>query len=214
MTRATRLPNASLSDSAVYGLCQTLGAKLAKKGFRVTSGYGPGVGVPAVSAAFSEDPLRARFYLRKAGKSVYNRTAPAIVVPSHDESFGAMRQRFVLELSLLVALGGVNYQAGIRSGAIEEIELALKHQIPTILIPQAGGHVYEYQQQFLGRIGAAYPDPLAAFIRAANEKVWALSAPELEGSSAGDRMVSLFEDVIYKAVGAAIRDRSVGRKEW
>lgn len=209
---AEYLPKGSLSVTKIEKLCQRLASKLARKGFRVTSGHGPGVGVPAVSAAFDVDPMRARFYLRKSGTSTYGRTAPAVIVSG--DTYTPMRERFINELSLLIAMGGVNWDNEIQLGVIEEIELAFSQQIPIVLLPQAGGHVFDYHQRFLERIDSTYKDSsLADSIRSANEKVWALSASALIDFGDGD-MVLLLEDLISDAVGATIRDRSAMRVAW
>jgi phosphoglycolate phosphatase len=204
---ADTLPNATLSTSEIERICAALAAKLARRGLRVTSGHGPGVGIPAVAAAFDVNPSLSRFYLRKSGTSSYERTAPAIIVPG--ETYGPMRERFIGELSLLVALGGVGRANETQPGTIAEIELALSRRVPVILIPQAGGHVFDYRPGFLERLGAAYRDAsLAASVRAANEKIWSLGAAELVAFAQGD-MVTLLEDVIADAAGAAVDFKTV-----
>ena len=74
------LPGGSCDGTMVSALCQILGRALARRGMRVTSGHGPGVGVPSVEAAFEADSTSARFYVRRKGTSNLSRTAPAIVV--------------------------------------------------------------------------------------------------------------------------------------
>jgi hypothetical protein len=51
-----------------------------------------------------------------------------------------MRQRFVSELDLLVAVGGEKTGERI-SGTIEEIKLAMSQQIPVQIVPQAASSI-------------------------------------------------------------------------
>lgn len=125
-----------------------------------------------------------------------------------------MRERFINEISLLIAMGGVDWGSQVQQGVIEEVELALSRKIPIVLLPQAGGHVFDYHQRFLKRIDSTYNDSsLANSIRSANEKVWAMSASNLIAFSDGD-MALLLEDLISDAVGASMRDWSAERVAW
>ena len=65
------LEDGTITAAAISGLCDRLGRALVGRDFRVSSGHGPGVGVPAVEAAFEEDPNAARFYLRRRGSSQF-----------------------------------------------------------------------------------------------------------------------------------------------
>jgi hypothetical protein len=203
------LPNGSLKVAEIETLCELIARASARKGLRVTSGHGPGVGIPAVDAAFNVNPSLARFYLRpKSGPSSYERTAPAIIVPG--DTYEQVRQRFIGELSLLVALGGVSFAKQTQPGTVAEIELAIEKRVPVLLIPQVGGHVFDYRQTFLDRIGSAYGDPkLIDAVRAANQKIWDLNPGELRDFAQGD-MTSLIEDVIAEAAGARVRYERAG----
>lgn len=205
---ANTLPNGSLKVAEIETLCELIARASARKGLRITSGHGPGVGIPAVSAAFNVNPSLARFYLRKSGTSSYERTAPAIIVPG--DTYEPMRERFIGELSLLVALGGVGLAKQTQPGTVAEIELAMEKRVPVLLIPQAGGHVFDYRQTFLDRIGSAYGDPkLIDAVRAANQKIWALNPGELRAFAQSD-MTSLIEDMIAEAAGARVRYERAG----
>jgi hypothetical protein len=90
--------------------------------------------VPSVEVAFQKNPTAARFYLRRRGSSQYSCTAPAVIIPGDD--FGPMRERFIGELDLLVAIGGDDQGAG---GTETEIDLALKRSIPVVILRQGDG---------------------------------------------------------------------------
>ncbi len=93
-----------MTAQAIQRFCARLGRELARRRYRVTSGGAPFVGLAAVGAAFEENPAAARLYLRCGGGKSYNSAAPAIVVPGDD--YQAMRQRFIGELALLIAIAG------------------------------------------------------------------------------------------------------------
>ena len=117
-----RLTDGLLDRSQVADFCAKAGRALAVQQFRVTSGHGEGVGVPAVVSAFEQNPTLARFYLRNRGTTVFSRAAPAIVV--REDTLEAMRERFISELDLLIAVGGERTDEPT-SGTIQEIELAM-----------------------------------------------------------------------------------------
>ena len=201
------LAKGQMSIVEMEDFCTRLGQELAAYGFRVTSGHGPYVGIPAVSAAFEKDPKLARFYLRMRGKGDYDRTAPAIVVPG--ETFEKMRERFIPELSLLLAIGGKQYEE-TKPGVITEIEMAMDKVIPVILVPQAGGDVAQYTDDFMCRIDATYRDPeLARVIKKANDKVWNVPAKKLITFASKD-LPGLIEHVIAAAMGASVPWSSTG----
>jgi phosphoglycolate phosphatase len=131
------LTGAFLYHEQVVQFCARSGRALAAQNFRVTSGHGEGVGIPAVVAAFEHNPTSARFYLRRRGTTAFSRTAPAIVVSG--DTLEAMRQRFVSELDLLIAIGGRKFDTEQTSGMIEEIKLAIHQHVPVLIVPQAGG---------------------------------------------------------------------------
>lgn len=197
------LAEGQMTISDMEKFCARLGRELAACGFRVTSGHGPCVGIPAVSAAFKQNPKLARFYLRmkKDKKSDYGRTAPVIVVEG--DTFEKMRKRFVPEASLLFAIGGKVYDE-TKPGVIAEIEMAMDRMIPVILVPQAGGDVTQYKDEFLSRVNATYQDPeLARAVGDANAKVWKVPAEELNNFAA-EELPKLIEDVIAVAMGASV----------
>jgi HAD superfamily hydrolase (TIGR01549 family) len=179
-----RLEGGSTTPRQVAEFGTALGAALAERGYRVTSGCSPVVGIPPVSAAFGVAPQRARFYLRTRGGTKYAGTAPAIVVPpgpsTDPDVYRAMRTRFVSELSLLIAYGGKARTDGRPSGVILEIEMAMANQIPVLIVPQVGGAVATYRETYLESIDRAYPDPvLAREIRSLNQQMSEVPASEL-----------------------------------
>lgn len=199
--RTARLDGADLTHEETALFCARLGGRLARRGIRVTSGHGPGVGIPAVSAAFAENPMLARFYMRRTGTSAYERTAPAIIVPGDD--YRPMRERFLSELGLLVALGGVA-TAKEPQGTIVEVEMALARHVPVVLVPQAGGHVGAWRQAFLERLDTAYPDDkIRRAVREANETIWALPAARLVEAQ-DSAVVDVIEDLLVRSYGAAM----------
>lgn len=66
---------ALLNHEQVEQFCARSGRALASQNFRVTSGHGEGVGIPAVVGAFEQRPTSARFYLRRGGTTTFSRTA-------------------------------------------------------------------------------------------------------------------------------------------
>jgi HAD superfamily hydrolase (TIGR01549 family) len=192
------LAGGSTNPSQVAAFGAALGKALAERGYRVTSGCSPVVGIPPVSAAFEAMPLRARFYLRTGGGTKYASTAPAIVVasgsdPNHDV-YEPMRKRFISELSLLIAYGSTERADGRTPGAILEIEMAMSKQIPVLIVPQVGGAVAEYREKFLQGIDRAYPDPmLAKEIRALNLRIGDLPAAELTSFARSDLPEAIHE---------------------
>jgi phosphoglycolate phosphatase len=185
-----KLPGGSLTASGIEKLGGSLGEALAGKGFRVTSGCSPVVGIPPVSAAFGVAPDRARFYLRSRGGTYYSGTAPAIVVSETSGPAGiydAMRERFVSELSLLIAYGGTPPAEGRTSGTVAEIERALDLGIPVLIIPQAGGHVAAYRPTLLQAIDRSYSDrALARQVRLLNEEIATVAAENLNDYARGE----------------------------
>ncbi len=160
---------APITHEQVEQFCARSGRALAARNFRVTSGHGQGVGIPAVVAAFEHSPTSARFYLRQRGTTKFSRTAPAIVVPG--DTLQAMRQRFVSELDLLIAIGGGNGREP-SSGTIEEIKLAISQQIPVLIVPQAGGDAAHFAPQLASLVRQAFSDaPLADVICKANATI-------------------------------------------
>ena len=201
VTLAGGLANAAM----VAEFCGTLAKGLAARGFRVTSGCAPGVGIPAVSAAFEVDPGLARFYIRKYGGTRYNRTAPAVVVKSEhpNDAYGPMRRRMIPEQSLLIAMAGLAYGEN-SPGTITEIEMALDLQIPVLLVPQAGGDVAGYRDHFMASIETRYPDQdLAKAIRSLNEEVAGMAADDLEPFAA-NQLITKIEGLLATLMGSGL----------
>jgi hypothetical protein len=191
-----------LDCNQVAEFCAKSGRALAAQRFRVTSGHGEGVGVPAVGAAFNQNPTLARFYLRRQGTTAFSRTAPAIVV--REDTLEAMRERFVSELDLLIAVGGEN-TGEPTSGTIQEIELATSRQIPVLVVPQASGDAARFAPQLEGRVREAFPTAsLVNAIRGANATIAAKSPNDLL-SFATNGLAELVSDIIAQLMGAAIR---------
>ena len=186
-----KLDRGSMTGAQVGEFGAHLGQALAKAGFRVTSGCSPLVGIPPVSRAFEEAPMRARFYLRTRGGTDYDSTAPAIVVPpdagAGQNVYAAMRQRYISELSLLIAYGSPARSDGRKSGTIEEIEMAMAKHIPVLIIPQVGGEVCVYRETFMQAIDRSYPDAaLAREIRELNEEISKVSPEKFVEFARGD----------------------------
>ena len=209
------LENGTMTTAQIAVVCDKLGRALAGRGFRVSSGHGPAVGVPAVEAAFEENPNAARFYLRKRGTSKFSRTAPAIVVPGDD--YAAMRERFIDELNLLVAIGGDAH--GATSGTETEIDMALNSSIPVIIIKQAGGSAARRKPEMMRSLAEPYADrTLAAMIRKVNEDLDTV-APDALPSYVGTTLIDQIEDLVALSMGSsgplpADDENVAARRRW
>lgn len=95
------LPGGIISAQATADLCARLGEKLASNGFRVASGHGHGVGVPAVAGAYHADRRSARFFLRVKGTSLLSREAPAIIFDT--ENIELVRREMLSTAHILMA---------------------------------------------------------------------------------------------------------------
>jgi len=209
-----RMENGSATPGEVVQFGAVLGSALAERGYRVTSGCSPVVGIPPVSAAFGVAPQCARFYLRTHGGTKYTGTAPAIVVSSGPNAvldvYSSMRTRFISELSLLVACGGTARSDGRKSGTILEIEMAMDKQIPVLIVPQVGGEAAAYRDTFLHNIDRVYPDSiLAREIRSINERMSVVPASEMASFAQSD-----LTEAIQKLMRClALCSLQVGRRE-
>jgi phosphoglycolate phosphatase-like HAD superfamily hydrolase len=173
----TVLPGGSLNGATLRAISSALGRELAEAGLRVTSGYAPYVGREAVNSAFEVNDALGRFYLRRGGSQIYQRTAPAIIVNA--KTYEAMRERFIGEVSMLIAAGGRHGDLA-RSGVIAEIRLALERRAPVLLIPQAGGDVAAFRPDFMARLPEYYDDAgLYHAVRDANQAIAAIPPGEL-----------------------------------
>jgi hypothetical protein len=197
-----RLPGGLLSREQIAEFCMRSGRALAAQQFRVTSGHGAGVGIPAVVAAFEQNPTLARFYLRRRGTTAFSRTAPAIVVPG--DTLDAMRERFVSELDLLIAIGG-EATSEATSGTVGEIKLAISRQVPVLIVPQAGGDAAQFAPELEGHVRQAFPDaPLANAICRANATIAGMSLDDLLGFAATG-LPELAGDIVAQLMGAAFK---------
>ncbi len=213
-----KLPGGSLTPGGVREVLAGLGRSLAENGYRVTSGCSPIVGIPPVTAAFEAQPTRARFYLRAGGGTKYTGTAPAVVVPAQTggDRYAPMRNQFVSELSLLVACGGSDNPKGRRSGALDEIELAMERSIPILLLPQVGGAVAAERKVLLAKIDRCYPDPaFAEAIRQLNENVASVPADALARFASGELVMAIGE-LMRRLFGSSLRvgHREAGSTDW
>lgn len=192
------LENGSLTTQQVIDLCDRLGRALASRDFRVSSGHGPGVGVPSVEGAFEKNPNAARFYLRRRGRTQFSRTAPAVVVPGED--FAAMRERFISELDLLIAIGGDS--TGVEtSGTETEIDMALARSIPVIILNQAGGTAARRKSAMINSLSQYYVDDgIAKMVRDLNEELDALPLDHLLGYF-DSILIDRIENLLAASVG-------------
>ncbi|MBR0974634.1 HAD hydrolase-like protein [Bradyrhizobium japonicum] len=200
------LDGGTITTSDIGTLCERMGRALVRRDFRVTSGHGPGVGIPVVEAAFEENPSAARFYLRKRGSSQFSRTAPAVVVSDGDAGrpdgeFGRMRERFVSELDVLVVMGGPSRE-GKPSGTETEINMALDRSIPVVILKQAGGSAARRKAEMMGNLGVTYSDPkVASLVRKVNEELDAV-APGALPAYVDTTLVDQIEDLIAVSIGS------------
>jgi HAD superfamily hydrolase (TIGR01549 family) len=133
-----RLDDGILSFHDIEKMCGDLGVTLARAGFRVASGAGARIGIPAVAKAYEEDRRAARYYMRKHGATRGSRLAPTIFfsVDTLDE----VRQKLLQSSHVVVAIGGAS-RRGSESGTVTEVRMALNMGRPVILFPQGGGDV-------------------------------------------------------------------------
>ncbi len=194
------LPGGFVNGAALRAINSALGRVLANARLRVTSGCAPYVGREAVNSAFEVNDAMGRFYLRKGGGRAYQRTAPAIIVNS--PSYDGMRERFIGEVSVLIAMGGRSGDLS-NSGVIDEINRATQLRAPVLLIPQVGGDVSQYHPEFMRRLSEYYEDAgLCQAVRNANEVISSISPQELL-TFARTRMVRQVENVLHALVEAA-----------
>jgi hypothetical protein len=206
----------ALAAGEIDRICRTLGAQLARRGYRVTSGCSLFVGMPPVEAAFTVDPSLARFYLREQGGSRYRRSAPAVIVKGREAGatkYAAMRLQFVSELSALVALGGRS-SSGQQSGTIQEVEMALDREIPVVLLKCVGGDVSNQYGRLRQRMNSAYKDDkLRDVISDANDKVDRVPAGALH-DFARDRLPDLLTGIMLTAMGSISSDIRPSDARW
>ena len=190
-------PGLTMPYGKIEAVCRELGTQLARRGLRVSSGCASYVGIPAVEAAFTEEPKSARFYLRRRGGRSYPRTAPAVVVPGDD--YQAMRRVFVEELGCLVAIAGRKRDGP--SGTREELELAIGRGVPIVLLPQAGGVTADFARELPNRLEGAYRDDrLRGAVRAINHDVASVPADALQ-AFVREELVRRIENLLQVSMG-------------
>lgn len=175
-----------------------------------------------VEAAFKENASTARFYLRKRGRSQFSRTAPAVVVSEDDGvpggDFGRMRERFVSELDILVAIGGPSREEG-ESGTLNEINMALARSIPVVILKQAGGSAARRKAEMMQNLSVTYSDPeVAKLVRKVNEDLDAVTAEALP-AYVDSILVDQIEDLVAVSIGSETRraadgDDIVAQRRW
>ena len=159
-------------------LCKALGRSLADTGYRVSSGAGPFVGIPAVAAASETHPERARFYLRRNSSAPVPREAASIIV--NTDGYTDVRRRFISEVEILIAMGGIGHSGPI-SGVRDEITLATGIGLPVILFPQFSGYVKDNYAQLSNLISSACADyRLRAAVVEINDKIFRLPIGQLQ----------------------------------
>jgi phosphoglycolate phosphatase-like HAD superfamily hydrolase len=201
------LDNGLITGDTVRQVSAAIGRSLASRGFRVTSGCAPYVGMEAVTSAFSVNSQLARCYLRRAGGRSYRRTAPAIVVSGG--SYDDMRRRFIGEISLLIAIGGYSPDPRV-SGVEAEIRLALKRGAPVLLIPQAGGDTARISPELMANIATYYPDArLTAAIGKANALLASVKPDDLVGFIRME-LADIVESVISVLMEASMSSEAAG----
>ena len=120
------------TPAQIHAICHSAGRELARKGFRITSGCAPFVGIPAVEAASEVASTNARFYLRRGGGTKY--TGRAAVVVSKREDYESMRQQFIPELSVLIAIAGLT-PPGKSSGPLKKSKWLWSVVFPSSCFP-------------------------------------------------------------------------------
>jgi predicted polyphosphate/ATP-dependent NAD kinase len=115
-----------------------------------------------------------------------------------------MRERFVSELDLLIAVGGQKTQEAT-SGTVVEIKLALDKQVPVLIIPQAGGDASGFAPELASHARNAFVDAsMADAICEANAKIASVPAEDLTGFMENDLPI-LAGDLVAQMMGAATK---------
>jgi hypothetical protein len=118
------------------------------------------------------------------------------VVPR--EGFGPVRERFIGEIDLLVAIGG-QPRDGEKTGTEIEIDMALERSIPVIILKQAGGSAAQRKSQMMTNL---YSDPkVAALVRKVNQELDAV-APEALLSYVDSVLIDQIDDLIAVSAGS------------
>jgi HAD superfamily hydrolase (TIGR01549 family) len=172
-----RLNGGVLSLQDIDQVCGDMGASLARYGFRVVSGHGEGVGVPAVARAYDEDRRSARYYMRKKGETQASRRATTIFVA--DDDLDAVRQKLARVAHVFVAMGGASNQ-GWESGTVKEVRKAIELGRPVILFRQGGGDVDQCFPELMTLMQRRMGDPkLRGQVETLNETISKLDREQL-----------------------------------
>jgi HAD superfamily hydrolase (TIGR01549 family) len=205
---SSQLAGGKLSKSRIAELAAEMGRQLADRGYRVISGHGLGVGVPAVQAAHDVDAARAKYVIRKEGKTIVRRGVPVAYVAGGSD-YSAARRKLIDSSAVMIAMGGNSAdETGvepIKSGTADEVLQAIKAQTPVLLFPQCGGDVHTCWETFLLRMNNGYRD---AAVRdhtvELNQRIASLSPDALLDFAAGIE----FTNAVDRLVTALIRSPS------
>jgi HAD superfamily hydrolase (TIGR01549 family) len=201
------LPGGQLSKSRTAVLAADMGRLLAERGYRVISGHGLGVGVAAVQAAHDIDASRAKFVIRKEGKTIVRRGVSVAYVEGAS-NYSAARRKLVGSSAIMIAMGGNSVDEKgvepIASGTADEVLQAIEAQTPVLLFPQCGGDVYACRETFLQRMKDGYRDAAVRdnTIRL-NQQIAGLSSDDLIDFVGID-----FTNAVDRLITALIRSRS------
>jgi phosphoglycolate phosphatase-like HAD superfamily hydrolase len=157
-----------LSFGDIETMCGNMGATLAHEGFRVASGHGAGVGIPAVAKAYEEDRRSARYYMRKRGDTRGSRRATTIFIAEDD--LNIVRQRFIQASHVVIAMGGASNQ-GSESGTVREARTALEMGRPVILFPQAGGDIQKCHGELMALMHRLIDPDVRQYVVSLNERI-------------------------------------------
>lgn len=201
---AEMLQNGSLSSQQVAAVCQLLGRELARSGFRIISGHGAGVGIPAVAEAFVADPSSARFLMRAQGATSVSREAPAFYVRDDKyppDSLVPLQRTLIGSAHVLVVVAGTGDDPQ-KSVTTVEATQALESGKPILVLPQSGGAAYYLSQSLEETVTK----------RVLNEKLriavlkWNREIASLSGDNFQDRIPSLVCEAVQDLVNIQICD--------
>ncbi len=194
------LKDAVLSWQDMDRLCGEMGARLARNGFRVLSGHGDGVGVPAVARAFDEDRHMARYYMRKKGATQATRDATTIFVS--ENSLDEVRQKMAQVAHVVVAMGGPS-DLGWESGTVKEVRMAAELGRPVILMRQGGGDIERCYPQLMELILQNVRDPkLRRDVHTLNERIGKMDRQQLMEFVDGDGFLSSVRALVGTSVAS------------
>jgi hypothetical protein len=118
------------------------------------------------------------------------------------EDFAAMRDRFIGELDLLVAIGG-DSSGTEESGTETEINMALARAIPVVILKQGGGNAARRKPAMMSNLSQSYADPkLAELVGKLNEELDTV-APEALPGYVSSTLIDRIEDLIAATMGTS-----------